>query len=132
MNETDYSAQVRNAIDQKGGVFELRTYVTHPGKLDALNERFKNHTARLFAKHGMKNFGYWTPFDTPDSANTLIYLIHHADRKQADANWKAFASDPAWQKARKESERDGKILAQAPERIFLRALDFSPTNQVKK
>lgn len=132
MNETEYSSQVRNAIDQKGGVFELRTYVTNPGKLDALNERFKNHTARLFTKHGMKNFGYWIPFDTPDSANTLIYLIHHADRKQADANWKTFASDPSWQKARKESERDGKILAQAPERIFLRALDFSPTNQVKK
>jgi hypothetical protein len=54
----------------------------------------------------------------------LIYLIHHADRKQAAANWKAFASDPTWQNARKESERDGKILAQAPERIFLRALDF--------
>ena len=132
MNETDYSAQVRNAIDQKGGVFELRTYVTNPGKLDALNQRFKNHTAKLFAKHGMKNFGYWIPFDTPDSKNTLIYLLHHADRKQADASWKAFASDPTWQKARKESERDGKILAQAPERIFLRALDFSPTNQVKK
>ncbi|MDB4748939.1 hypothetical protein OAG13_05855, partial [Akkermansiaceae bacterium] len=47
MNETDYSAQVRNAIDQKGGVFELRTYVTHPGKLDALNERFENHTAKF-------------------------------------------------------------------------------------
>ena len=132
MNETDYSAQVRNAIGQPGGVFELRTYVIHPGKLDDLNQRFKSHTAKLFAKHGMKNFAYWIPFDTPDSANTLIYLIHHTNRKQADANWKAFSSDPAWQKVRKESERDGEILAQAPERIFLRALDFSPTEQVKK
>ncbi|MGC6465506.1 MAG: NIPSNAP family protein [Akkermansiaceae bacterium] len=132
MNETDYSSQVRNALDQKGGLFELRTYVTHPGKLDALNQRFKKHTAKLFAKHGMKNFGYWIPFDTPDSENTLIYLLHHADRKQADASWKAFISDPDWQKARKESERHGKILAQPPERIFLRALDFSPTEQAKK
>jgi len=132
MNETDYSSQVRNAIDQKGGIFELRTYVTNPGKLDALNQRFKSHTAKLFAKHGMKNFGYWIPFDTPDSENTLIYLLHHADRKQADVNWEAFSADPDWQKARKESELDGKILAQTPERIFLRALDFSPIEKARK
>ena len=132
LNETDYSSKVRNAIEQPGGIFELRTYVTNPGKLDDLNQRFAKHTAGLFEKHGMKNFGYWVPFDTPDSENTLIYLLHHVSRKQADANWKAFASDPDWQAARKESERDGKILAQAPERIFLRALDFSPTEQAKK
>ena len=132
MNETEYSAKVRNAIEQPGGVFELRTYVTNPGKLDALNQRFANHTAGLFEKHGMKNFGYWIPFDTPDSENTLIYLIHHESRQQADANWKAFVSDPDWQRVRKESEKNGKILAQPPERIFLRALDFLPTEQTTK
>ncbi|MDF1853562.1 MAG: NIPSNAP family protein [Verrucomicrobiales bacterium] len=132
MNETEYSAKVRNAIEQPGGVFELRTYVTNPGKLDALNQRFANHTAGLFEKHGMKNFGYWIPFDTPDSENTLIYLIHHESRQQADANWKAFVSDPDWQRVRKESEKNGKILAQPPERVFLRALDFSPTEQTTK
>jgi hypothetical protein len=80
----------------------------------------------------MKNFGYWIPFDTPDSENTLIYLIHHESRQQADANWKAFVSDPDWQRVRKESEKNGKILAQPPERVFLRALDFSPTEQTTK
>ena len=132
MNETEYSAKVHNAIDQPGGVFELRTYVTNPGKLDALNQRFADHTAGLFQKHGMKNFGYWIPFDTPDSQNTLIYLLHHESRQQADANWKAFVSDPDWQKARQESEKNGTILAQAPDRIILRALDFSPTERAKK
>ena len=28
-------------------------------------------------------------FDQPDREDTLIYLIHHANRKQADLNWKA-------------------------------------------
>ena len=132
MRETEYSSKVRNAIEQPGGVFELRTYVSNPGRLDALNQRFANHTAGLFEKHGMKNFGSWIPFDTPDSESTLIYLIHHETRKQADENWKAFVSDPDWQRARKESEKNGKILAQPLERIFLRALDFSPTEQTTK
>jgi hypothetical protein len=99
--------------------------------LARLNQRFQNHTAALFNQHGMKNLGYWTPFDTPDSANTLIYLIHHANRMQADANWKAFPANPAWQEARRKSESDGKILARSPERIFLRAIDFSPNTRVR-
>ena len=33
---------------QSQPVFELRTYTTHPGRLDALNARFRNHTTRIF------------------------------------------------------------------------------------
>jgi hypothetical protein len=126
MTDNDYSAESRNKIEQPGGVYELRTYVTNPGKLPKLNARFRGHTTRLFNKHGMKNVGYWTPFDTPGSSNTLIYLIHHASRKQADANWKAFMADPEWKKVAKESQVAGKLLAQSPDRIYLKATDFSP------
>ena len=126
MKETEYSAHVRDAIDQPGGVFELRTYVTKPDRLAGLNQRFQNHTAAIFNQYGIKNVGYWTPFDTPDSANTLIYLIHHANRMQAETNWKAFTADPEWQDAKRKSEGDEEILARSPERIFLRSMDFLP------
>jgi hypothetical protein len=126
MTETDYSATVANAIEKPGGVCELRTYTCNEGKLGALNARFRDHTTTLFGKHGMKNIGYWTPFDLPESQNTLIYLIHHESREQADANWKSFLSDPAWQSVAKESQKDGKFLAKPPDRIFLKPLDFSP------
>ena len=126
MTENDYSKVAANAIDKPGGVFELRTYVTNPGKLPNLNARFRNHTTTLFNKHGMKNIAYWTPYDRPDIDNTLIYLIHHTSRQQADANWNAFISDPAWQKVARESQKDGAFLAQRPERIYLKPLEFSP------
>ena len=132
LNETEYSVGVHDAIIQPGGIFELRTYLSNPGKLDLLNQRFQDHTTLLFNKHGMKNFGYWIPFDTPESSNTLIYLIHHTSRKQADANWKSFISDPEWQAVLKKSERKGNLLTQAPDRIFLKPLDFSPTEQKKQ
>ena len=67
-----------------------------------------------------------SPGRKPESANTLIYLVHHANRKQADANWKSFGSDPQWQKVARESQIGGKFLAQPPDRLYLKALDFSP------
>ena len=126
MTENDYSSSAHNAIEKPGGIFELRTYTCNPGKLPALNSRFRDHTTDLFNKHGMKNVGYWTPFEKPESDNTLIYLIHHQSRQQADVNWKSFQSDPVWQKVAKESQRDGKFLAKKPERIYLKPLEFSP------
>ena len=55
-------------------LYELRTYTTHPGRLEALNARFKNHTIKLFEKHGIKNGLYWIPTDEKLKDNTLIYF----------------------------------------------------------
>lgn len=106
-------------------VFEIRTYTTLPGRLDALNARFRNHTMRIFAKHGMTNIGYWTPQDAPRKDNTLIYIIAHASREQAALNWKAFGADPEWQRVAAESEKDGKIVEKI-ESVFVDATDYSP------
>ena len=125
LRENDYSALKQVAINEPGGIYELRTYVTAPGKQAALNARFRDHTRRLFEKHGMKNIGYWTPFDRPESGTTLVYFLHHPSRQEADANWRAFGADPEWRGLREESEVEGKLLAGPPERIYLRALGFS-------
>ena len=109
-----------------GQVYELRTYTTNEGKLDNLNARFRDHTVGLFKKHGMESVGYWVPTDEPKSKNTLIYVIKHESRDAAKASWKAFIADPEWQKAAKESELDGRILAKAPESIYMEATEFSP------
>ena len=106
-------------------VFELRTYTTLPGRLSALNARFRNHTCKIFEKHGMKNIGYWVPQDEPRKSNTLIYVISHKSREAAKANWDAFRSDPEWVKARDASEADGKIVEKV-ESVFMDAADYSP------
>lgn len=108
-------------------VYELRTYVTNPGKLDALLSRFREHTCRLFEKHGMENIGYWVPLAQEDGAETtLIYLLAHQSREAAQASFAAFGKDPDWQAVRRASEANGKILARAPESVFLSATDYSP------
>ena len=106
-------------------VFEIRTYYTHPGKLDALNARFRNHTVKLFEKHGMTNVGYWLPTDPPQSENTLIYVLAHKDRDAAKKSWDAFRKDPDWLKVRTESEAQGPINTKI-ESVFLTPTDYSP------
>ena len=106
-------------------VFEIRTYTTHPGRLDALNRRFRDHTMRLFAKHGMTNIAYWVPQDSALAHNTLIYVISHPSRAAAAESWKAFGADPEWQRVRAASEADGPIV-QAVESVFADATGYSP------
>jgi hypothetical protein len=106
-------------------VFELRTYTAPDGKLDALHARFRNHTTGLFAKHGMTNIGYWRPQDAPLSGNTLVYVLAYPSRQAAKQSWDAFRQDPAWQKARTESEANGPIVSRV-ESVFLEPADYSP------
>ena len=108
-----------------GKVFEIRTYHTLPGRLDALHKRFREHTLKIFEKHGMSNVGYWVPQDNPGHENTLIYVISHASREQAKANWAAFIADPEWKKVAEESQKDGKIIDRI-ESVFVDATDYSP------
>ena len=106
-------------------VFEIRTYHTFPGRLDALHKRFRDHTRRVFEKHGMTNIGYWVPQDAPAHDNTLVYIISHASREQAKVNWAEFSADPEWKKISEESQKDGKIVEKV-ESVFVDATDYSP------
>jgi len=110
---------------QGARVFELRTYTAPDGKLADLHARFRNHTMRIFKKHGMENIAYFKPEDAPLSQNTLIYLIAHSSREKAKESWAAFQKDPEWQKVANESQVNGKIVAKV-ESIFLDATDYSP------
>ncbi|HZO86132.1 MAG TPA: NIPSNAP family protein [Verrucomicrobiae bacterium] len=120
-------ATVMNAAEV--GIYEMRVYYAAPGRLDDLNARFRNHTMKLFEKHGMVNYGYWTPVDNPD--RKLIYILGYPDREAARASWKAFASDPEWQKVVKASEASGKLVARF-QSTFLKPTDYSPTVQNAK
>jgi hypothetical protein len=106
-------------------VFELRIYHAAPGKLEALLARFRDHTTKLFNKHGMKNIAYWTPVDEPEKGNMLIYILQHPSREAATANWKSFQDDPEWKRVKEESESNGK-LTEKIDSTFLAMTDFSP------
>lgn len=105
-------------------VYELRTYTTVQGRLPALLARFRDHTVRIFQKHGIENVGYWVPADSPKSENTLCFMLRHKSRQAATASWEAFWKDPEWLKVQKESEASGKIVEKM-DSVFLNPTDFS-------
>jgi len=114
-----------NAPQVGARVFELRTYHTLPGRLDALQKRFREHTMTIFKKHGMTSIAYWEPEDAPLKGNTLIYVISHASRDAAKTNWDEFRNDPEWKAVAAASEADGKIVEKV-DSVFMDATDFSP------
>jgi hypothetical protein len=107
-----------------GKVFELRTYTAPEGKLPNLQARFRDHTIRIFNKHGMKSVGYWVPQDAPAKDNTLIYIISHDSREAAKKNWADFQADPEWKKVAAESQVDGRIVSNVVS-VFMDATDYS-------
>jgi len=106
-------------------VFELRTYYANPGKMEALHARFRNHTCKLFQKHGMTLIGFWSPTDPKEAQQKMIYVLAFPSREAADKSWKAFRDDPEWKAARAESEKDG-VLVERLESTFLNPTDYSP------
>src|SRR5215210_5155198 len=106
-------------------VFEIRTYTAPEGKLAELHQRFRDHTTRIFEKHGMTSIGYWMPLDQPLSQNTLIYILAHPSREAAKQNWAAFAADPEWKKVSAESQMNGRIVEKV-EAVFAAPTDYSP------
>jgi len=105
-------------------VFELRTYHTYDGKLDALLTRFREHTVGLFNDHGMTSVGYWLPTDEPLRGKTLVYMLAFPSREAAAKDWAEFRSDPKWQKVATDSEANGKLVEKV-DSVFLEPADFS-------
>jgi hypothetical protein len=113
------------AIVRDSRSFELRTYYAHPGKLEELHARFRNHTIALFKKHGMTVVGFWAPTAPAEAAaNTLVYVLAYPSDEARETAWKAFGSDPDWIAARDASERNGKLVARV-ESVKMKATDYS-------
>ena len=110
------------SVAKDGRVFELRTYYCHPGRLEALNKRFRDHTNKLFVKHGMQLVGYWIPIDKPD---VLTYVLAYPSRAAAIKSWADFRADPDWNTARAASEADGPIV-QKVDSVYMSPTDYSP------
>jgi hypothetical protein len=107
------------SVDKASRCFELRTYTVREGSsIELLHSRFRDHTSKLFIKHGMTIVGYWQPVAKPD---TLIYMLAYKDNAARDASWAAFNTDPDWVKTRTEMAVNVQVDA-----VFMGATDYSP------
>lgn len=124
-----YSA---NAADKEKGdgkveqrVYEMRVYYAAPGKMEAMHARFRDHTCKLFQKHGMTLIGFWSPINPKEAEQKMIYILAYPSLEARDKSWNAFQADPDWIKAKNESEKNGKLVDKV-EVTYMKPTDYSP------
>jgi hypothetical protein len=131
LSPTDYSPEIKPTVATEPRAFEMRTYTASKGNLPALDARFRDHTIKLFEKHGIQNFGYWHLMpDQKGADSTLIYILAHKNKAAGDASFKAFRDDADWVKAKTESEKNagGSLTVdKGVQSVYMNPTDYSPT-----
>jgi hypothetical protein len=110
---------------EEARVYELRTYYAAPGKMPNLLARFRDHTIKIFEKHGMTVVGFWVPVDPKAAEEKLVYILSYPSKSAAEKSWKDFQADPDWKQAKEASEKDGKLVDKV-ESLYMNPTDFSP------
>lgn len=125
MAESDFSPAVKTATKSPARTFELRTYIATPGNVENLLARFRNHTTKLFSKHGMENVGYWVTQEKEGVQPRLLYILAHNSETAGKASFDAFRKDPDWVAVKAESEKNGSLTTKV-ESLYLKPTDYSP------
>jgi hypothetical protein len=154
LTATDYSPAIKPTTPGQR-VFELRTYITPADRLKHLNSRFRDHTVKLFEKHGITNLGYFTlgaeekttvgdvmkaltakgkdqvdaDKEAVASPVTLVYFVSHPSVEAMGKNFGAFGKDEAWRKAMSNSEKvaGGSLTARnGVKSLLLVPTEYSP------
>lgn len=128
-------------------VFEIRMYTVADGKVEALSGVFRDNVTGMFARHGMTNVAYFIPQDDPQcgvaepastilspafdygpcewSRDTLVYILGHASREAADANWDSFVRDAEGMRSFREDYARAGVKVLKIESAYMDATEFS-------
>jgi hypothetical protein len=98
-------------------IYELRHYLIVPGKGEAILNRFKDHTLKIFDRLGFKVCDFWV--EANDSGN-LWYVLEWQSAEQMESAWTKFRSDQEWKSVKAESEKDGPLVEKIDATILKR------------
>ncbi|MZQ81040.1 NIPSNAP family protein [Paenibacillus sp. 5J-6] len=90
-------------------LYELRVCHVNPGKMQALQDRFKDHGIEFFMKHGMKVIQFWVDID--EASNRLYFIVEHANLEMRNFNYDRFHNDPEWIEIKRITELDGPLAS---------------------
>jgi len=105
-------------------IYEYRCYTVAPGKMNDLQDRFRNHTLGFFEKYGIKPVAFFTPI-IAESNHKFMFILEFTDLAHRENAWNAFMADKDWQKIVADSNKNGVIVINVENKI-LAPTDFSP------
>jgi hypothetical protein len=101
-------------------LYELRIYTMHPGRMDAINRRFADHTLDIFKRLGIKVADFWLD---GEGRPKLYYVLEYKDLEDRNRKWEAFQADAEWVEVKRKSQEDGSIVDHIEE-IFMKRADY--------
>ncbi|MCM3626225.1 NIPSNAP family protein [Paenibacillus glycanilyticus] len=101
-------------------IYELRIYKIYPGKIDAIRQRFSEHTFRIFERLGMQVCDFWEEMEEQPK---LYYMMKYESMEERIRQWEMFAQDKEWNDVKQKSEQNGKIVERV-DQIFLKRADY--------
>ena len=103
-------------------IYELKKYVPHPGKSQALKERFERVVMPIFARLGIRVLHC---LEDPADPDAFYYMTAFDSAAERDAAWKIFGADAEWKATKAASEAGGPLLA-SQTTMELHPTRFSP------
>ena len=104
-------------------IYELRIYDIPAGRMKDINDRFANHTTRIWKRLGIRPIGFWENVIGPN--NTLTYMLAWESLAEREKKWDVFTHDPEWLKIAAETSKNGQIVLRNINTI-MRPTPYSP------
>jgi len=104
-------------------LYELRIYEIPAGKMKDINDRFANHTTRIWKRLGIRPVGFWENVIGP--SNILTYMLAWESLAEREKKWDVFTRDPEWVKVAAETTQNGQIVLKTTNTI-MRPTPYSP------
>lgn len=125
LKATDFSPKIKPSKGTGMRTFEMRIYTAMPEKLHNLENRFRDHTMKIFKNNGMQNVAYFTTIEKdPAVQPKLLYFLAYENEEAGRLAWQNFRKDPDWIKASTESEVNGKLVEKV-ESVYMKPAAFS-------
>jgi hypothetical protein len=108
---------------QPSPIHQLRIYEIFDDTKGAFHERFRDHAARIMARHGFRILAMW---ETRHQDRTeFVYLLEWPDLATKETQWAAFMADQEWSDIKASTRALGPMVGEIEDRTLL-PVPYSP------
>jgi len=105
-------------------IHQLRIYEIFETNKAAFHARFRDHAARIMARHGFHIVAMWEA--RTDDRTEFVYLLQWPDEATLTARWADFMADQEWSEIKtRTAAADGVMVGGIQDRL-LRLTNYSP------
>ena len=105
-------------------IHQLRIYEIFERNKAAFHARFRDHAARIMARHGFRIVAMW---ETGSAGRTeFAYILAWPDVETKTRSWTSFMADPEWSEIKRVTRIEHGDMVGAIEDRTLTPTDYSP------